>query len=200
MKLFDGDYEYAHSRLSGTYVWVEKLKQLLYTVSVTAPGTIELVDRSADKRVRLPVDAISFEPPVLGAFELNNRAYWPARTGVRRDWKQGLRQTQFVCYSSGSPSPQRIGDFLDQSIESVTESILGVRKRSFTSVLQDLEEYCLSLPVGKRLIVTNSFQVFYRGFLAVGRVTADDRVSLLPKYSYLAEEIQEELGEDALVR
>lgn len=159
-------------------------------------------DRLPSTTLALPLAEFQFRPPELGLIQAGQYAVFASRFAIRRDWKQGMRYQQYrqtFVRSARSRNVPGGTDFFREHSRAVTNTILG-RFISLQDAILRVEEYAESVAISRRLALTRDFQLVYRGRSAVGRLQENDRIQLSSGSHWIAEEVEEALGDQALVR
>jgi hypothetical protein len=193
---FNGDYSYAWSRVQGCFLWHRPSERLCRAYDATSNYRSIYLEKANGERFEARWKDISFEPPVIKAVNLFDDAFYVERIPLRRDWKQGIRASQFSII--GGDSAVRRSTWLNYNIEAVERAIKGIFP-SFKDILFKLEEYANLQAVSKHFFINKDFNVIFQNRTVVGQVTDDNLIRLHPNFSFFKEQIETELGPDVIV-
>ena len=209
--MFNYDLAYLDSRLNGTYVWIKSEKRLMrYGGALQGRGQRLSDDskfvmfygsRDSDAK-EIPLREFSFEPPFFRNVNTPGGALCYERQPVRRDWKQGIRTSQYRVFSPGSNGVEIAGRSYASidygSIPYINKSI-NEEFMSFENALEMVEEMGLAFAFSSNFSVTNRMRVLH-GNHEVGNVDDNGMVKLNQLSDWCKEELIENIGEAFVVR
>jgi hypothetical protein len=185
---FDGDYRYGYSRISNTYVWDNRRNRLVYITSA-GPDYESLVATDSDRHeTRVRWEDISFEPPSIRALNTEDNSFFVERLPLRRDWKQGLRASQFRCDELHS-------DWISRNWKSVDKAI----KKEYPSLKEavfDLEDFAVSRAISEYFFLDENFKLLYKKQLEIGSLLKSGQLALSARFSWLKEQLAATVGEE----
>jgi hypothetical protein len=189
---FDEDYRYAYTRVSDTFVYDTEKQELALVVGAENRYQ-NLVVRYCNKDCEEAAwDRFSFTPPQLGMINLDQSAFFVERVPKRRDWRQGLRSSQFRTFPSYSHN------WLYSSWKYVNQTL----KEGFSSLetaIEELEEFASVRAISRYFSIDDSFRLKYRGTILVGQITDDNTISLDQNYFWLKDQLESEVSDDVHV-
>lgn len=174
---YDKDYEYASTRLSGTYIWHTKLEEYVLFSNIGSNGIDFRRSSSRGERQTSPMADFSFTPKHFGLINAGENAVHPTRIPIRRDWKQGIRSSQF--HFNFTPAewsgrgPRADGDLFGHHLAALNKAARG-EYPDILDALERLEEHGNSVAISPRISVSNNFLVFYNSLYEVGSVNPDN--------------------------
>jgi len=186
---FDGDYNYAYSRVSNCYVWHKNLKKLVYVRGASNANTKLRVVLSSGVEDEAKWSDIDFATPPVGGFNAGIQSFFVERAPLRRDWRQGLRYSQFRVY------PNTSDDWLTKNWSSI-EKAMNQEFPKLDQAIFEVEDYAESRALSFCFFIEKDFSLSYKKSLTVGKVGHDDRLLLLQNYSWMKEQLGTVVGEN----
>lgn len=107
MSMYMKEYDYANSRLAGTYCFKGKTPVMVENVSMN--GDVVCRKIGNPEQIVCTLDDLQVKGIKLGYINSRNGAMFLARMPKRRDWRQGLRPSNVVVLDHGAAikvSPQ----------------------------------------------------------------------------------------------
>lgn len=92
--MYDGDFEYANSRLSESVVRYNDVPIMVHAIN--NDGRVEGSSLVDGHGINCNLDELDLVPVQLGYVNYDGRAHYVMRKPVRRDWRQGLRHNNMV--------------------------------------------------------------------------------------------------------
>lgn len=179
------DAEYANTRLAGTVV---KLKtNLIFVDRVSVRGDVNVaryfpINMMGGELMQCRLDEIDTTPINLGYVDLDHGAMFITRAPMRQDWRQGLRLNN-LRNSSG----QQINISLDKLLQPHTN-----RYPSLEVAATQARRVGVSRAFSRDFAVSAEGQLIHKGRAVCGQVDGG-MPTLLPRFNFLAESLQESL-------
>ncbi|MGL5323574.1 MAG: hypothetical protein ACRC91_02435 [Aeromonas sp.] len=92
--MYDGDFEYANSRLCDSVVRLDDVPVMVHAVN--RDGTVAGSSLTDGKEIRCNLEDLNLVPVELGYVNYDGHAHYVMRKPVRRDWRQGLRHNNMI--------------------------------------------------------------------------------------------------------
>jgi hypothetical protein len=185
---YDGDINYASSRILNTFVWLKDAKKLVYVREV---GTRVVVETSENNIEQVSLSDISFEPPRIGLVQTPMGSIFPIRVTSRSEWRQGLRNSQFLQQKEGQQR-RYFSEFFFGNWKALEASI----RKEFQYVnkaLIDVEEKAVGLPISTSFSISKHFELWYKEAFLIGNFENENKIKLLEDYKWLREAVGLEL-------
>lgn len=205
--LFANDIMYAVSRLRDTFLLPKGAlqKKGLCSFIDVIPGanfseSTLITTTASGERVEANSQQFLYTLPPLGFTQLpasprqgwRDAAVFLSRIPLRNDWRQGLRGQQLYVNSRERPVNGRV--MLSEYLTRVNNMLLN-KYPSLESVLCSLEEEGGSWALSKNFRLDDSFKLYYQSYPeSVGKVDVKDRVKLLPRFEFLKDQLNKEVG------
>ncbi len=179
------DAEYAHTRLAGTVV---KLNEgLVYVERVTTRDNVPIVKyfhitRIGSDLMTCRLDDIDTTPINLGYVDLDTGAMFVARAPMRQDWRQGLRLNN-LRNARGQQININLDKLLQPHLNQYTSLAEASRVASRTGYTQAFS---------RNFAVSADGSLIHKGRSVCGQVEGG-MPTLLPRFNFLAESLQESL-------
>lgn len=178
---YGGDNEYLYSRVANCFLPHTPTNQLVevYTVEKETASAKFGPNTSV---VPVPLTELSLKPPAFGYFQCTEMfrsptAVRPMRLPRRRDWRQGLRKSQFQFRQAPNGSKVRI-----PSLFLLNQPLSNQYPKTFEYVVGNLDDGYLSVALSRNFALSDKFKLYcgYRPQTEIGIV--DDRgVPILSK-------------------
>ena len=190
MKMYT-DVNYAAARLVGTIARVggkaTKIVGLNKTEVHHSPlrgeGNIEVAK----------IKDLDITPVPLGYINLGGRAYYTCRSSVRKDWKQGLRNTTLRVLDPGvrlmidEAVLKELGNTIEDVFPAFKDALKNVAKGLVRSVAFS-RDFAIARSETDEGEVKNVLR--YKGAYEVGEVSRAGDITLHPNYNWLAESVE----------
>ena len=202
--LFNNDFQYAMTRLQGSWLLFDKgngEKELL-RVNDGQPDPSDPTGNSfalANFGVQNVEGVKGKRKGSQMLYIVNPLGYvgdeFFARLPVRRSWKQGLRHDQvFGSKSPGSP----LGSNRFEGLVKGFEKAMLANYVKYGKAVEEVEETGMPVPFDRKLCILPDFSVGYKGY-KVGHLTGKAAVKLLPAFTFLQQEVALSAGEEHVV-
>lgn len=193
-KMFNGEREYASSRIRGTYMLPKNPElPLSYIAEVEGPDDLYASRLIGSGGQTYSITDFEFAIGQLGYVNTTQEGpVFVTRMPLRRDWRQGLRSSQMTTV--GDRSNRGVSSrWLDSNLTLVTDCIRG-RYPRFWDSLEQTEETGAGAAISRRFAIDGKYDLHFRG-RKVGRVGRGDRLTLDSKYRFLEEDLIQSVGE-----
>lgn len=192
---YGGDFYHLSSRLRETFIVHTPTNRLLYVHSVEPNGVVK-GNYATEQNVYVPFEECSLVPPRIGyfqSFDVADKpcAIRPRRRPKRRDWKQGLRKSQFVFRAAPSNNNYSLHN-LFQLEQSIRKEYLN----SWDTVVDRLDDGWSSAALSRNFAVDDNMNIWC-GFVFddfVGYVNDSAVPILKPEFSELSELLSSEIN------
>ena len=200
--MFNGDIRYARSRIEGTWV---KLKEddnkfKLFECARLDGRSLETSRIINLKGEEEPFSKFCYQMGPLGFINSQRNGYATLLTKMskRRDWKQGLRETQLVMTSRIDKNVGVPDNFIRKELTAINR-LLNNEYPSTEDAVELLEEIGQSISISRRFKLEEDYRLFYRVY-PVGKLNADLKYELEPKFNFLMQELDEAVGPENVSR
>ena len=204
MSRFSGDLDYGAIRLVETMLAYRQQGKVLLGrfEEFLSDDSIRVSDSSRVART-IPMDSWLFAAPEIGYVNVSaiNTAVYLSRMPIRRDWRQGLRSSQYhtEVLSANSSQMVRVMDGFNvrdvlRTATADVEKALNNEYPRFDTAVDMVEEFAESVAISRHFALSRNFDLILRGKILVAKVREDNRIELLPSRRYLIEQLQEETG------
>lgn len=195
--MFDNDANYASTRIAGTYMMPRKTELGLHFVVDIAGGPdlskakIVAVDLKGERK-NVDCDFFRF---TLGSFGWLSSGVFATRMPIRRDWKQGLRYSQIILHKDENRI-EGIGEGTFKNLlPQISDSLQG-KYSTYEDVLDKVEEENRTVPFSRTFAFDNAYRLVYKGY-KVGRLGVNDKPVLETNFSFLEQELNQEMERSA---
>jgi len=207
--MFNNDFSYATTRIQGTYMYNTVLGHLVYINDMSPDGGSNKLDRALISfqwndlqgfhTGRGAIQDFRFQ---LGRFGYVNPVQGPtkflSRVPLRREYRQGLRSSQLV-FSRANSTASITSEWLSDNIINVSNTLNRVFPNNIEELFNDVEEKGVAKAFSRTFALTTTFKIAYRGVI-VGKVDKSDKFQLTPRFGFLAEELEKEVGVEKIAR
>lgn len=193
---FDGDREYAFSRVRDCFVWHLPSKSILAVSGATERYlALRLTDQNGHELRSVKWEDVAFDPPCIKAFNTPMNSLFTYRRPLRRDWKQGLRGSQFSLDARVPDDNEPYGgNWMRQYWAQIQQALSGVFP-SLREAIFDIEEFAQSRVISPDFMISKHFDVEARIGGTVGKVTDEDRIVLSERGRWAKEQLESVIGE-----
>lgn len=182
--MYGDDYEYADSRLNGTIVTHNSLP--FYVNRIRLDGIAEGSYLGGD-RAEVEAKSLDLLPVKLGYVNADRDCSYMARKPMRRDWRQGLRPENMASLDAKF-------DPFGMSLSLLKDTILGIYPKFADLLKPQANPFVDGFRMrawDRHWALAADKSVWYKGE-KVGKLV-NDIPTLLDKYSYLKEALEETL-------
>jgi hypothetical protein len=183
MSMYSDDYEYASSRLSETIVRKGNEPVYIYGVSPGMKVTYQVIDKPGEDPGVCDIDELDLKPVPLGYCNFNKNASYLTRIPMRRDWRQGLRQGNYM--SLNGVDARKIPN-------TALAKVIKGEYPTFKDCLE-LVKKLNSVAWHRHWAISNAGGLFHKGSAVPVCVILDGELKLSTKYQYLSEALKESL-------
>lgn len=127
-------------------------------------------------------------PPKLGYVNHSGVAYYMTRMPMRKDWKQGMRNSNIIANTGLNPgiNMKKINETIMGKFPSISTCLAGIQAGKFKSIAFD-RNFC----------IWSDLKIEYKGAAIVGTVNADGAIKIDDKSNWVREALMEVVGEVA---
>jgi len=191
MKLYDLNdplnLVYARTRLIGTIV--TRKGKAINVMDITEDFTVVYITLSTGTQAHCPWEELDITPVKLGYLNYNRNAHYIFRLPMRRDWKQGLRNTTMSTVK-GKNIERIPGRYLAKLIEG-----------SYPKLNKVLEHLCSekskvsTMAFSRNFAVNKYMELLYKDKFTVGKLDNDNGTyELDPTFHWVVETLEEDLA------
>ena len=197
--MFNNEAQYAGTRINNTFMMLKKEGILSYVLEVRGKtdGKImvrHLPDNNRSLETESPLSDFEFAPGCPGYVNsLRGETTYLVRKPVRRDWRQGLRSSQF---SQISPSGMKgvSNEWFNSNVRKISDSIKETYV-DFMKAIEIVEESGEPLAFSRNFAIDKNFGLRCRE-QKVGRVDGNGLIRLDNKFNFLREELTARVGNE----
>lgn len=183
--MYGDDYEYANSRLAGTVVRVGEEPVMVDVIRPDLIAEVSFLENFGDV-VEVKLSELNLTPVPLGMCNTFRTVSYLSRLPMRRDWKQGLRKSNFICAYTGQPELIKPAD------------LCTVIKGQYPTLKECYDKVAIKAD-GKQSLAwhrhwaVSSERVIYKTFGFVGTIDRDLNITLNKEFEYLYQALEESI-------